>query len=101
MRGRTDLSVTGRGMPAAMDLSFELTVRIAAYSAVFGILAAWELLAPRRQLAVGRKLRWANNLAVFIVDALAVRLLIPTAAVGAAVLASDRGWGLLNALALP
>jgi sterol desaturase/sphingolipid hydroxylase (fatty acid hydroxylase superfamily) len=84
-----------------MDLSFELTVRIAAYSAVFAILAAWELLAPRRQLAIGRKSRWANNLAVFIVDALAVRLLIPTAAVGAAVLASDRSWGLLNAFALP
>jgi sterol desaturase/sphingolipid hydroxylase (fatty acid hydroxylase superfamily) len=86
---------------AAMDLSFELAVRIAAYSAVFAILAVWELLAPRRRLAVGRKPRWANNLAIFIIDALAVRLLIPTAAVGAAVLASDRGWGLLNAFALP
>ena len=84
-----------------MDLSFELIVRIAAYSTVFAALAVWELLAPRRRLAVGRKPRWANNLAIFIVDALAVRLLIPTAAVGAAVLASDRGWGLLNAFALP
>jgi sterol desaturase/sphingolipid hydroxylase (fatty acid hydroxylase superfamily) len=84
-----------------MDLSFELIARIAAYSTVFAALTVWELLAPRRQLAVGRKPRWPNNLAIFIIDALAIRLLIPAAAVGAAVLASDRGWGLLNAFALP
>ena len=54
-------------------------------------MAAWELWAPRRQLVIGRKARWANNLGIFVIDALAVRLLIPTAAVGAAVLASDRG----------
>jgi sterol desaturase/sphingolipid hydroxylase (fatty acid hydroxylase superfamily) len=84
-----------------MDLNSEIIIRIAAYSAVFAMLAAWELRAPRRQLVIGRKARWANNLGIFVIDALAVRLLIPTAAVGAAVLASDRGWGLLNALALP
>ena len=84
-----------------MDLSSEIIIRIAAYSAVFAVLAAWELWAPRRQLVIGRKARWVNNLGIFVIDALAVRLLIPTAAVGAALLASDRGWGLLNALALP
>jgi sterol desaturase/sphingolipid hydroxylase (fatty acid hydroxylase superfamily) len=84
-----------------MDLNSEIIIRIAAYSAVFAMLAAWELRAPRRQLVIGRKARWANNLGIFVIDALAVRLLIPTAAVGAAVLAGDRGWGLLNALALP
>jgi sterol desaturase/sphingolipid hydroxylase (fatty acid hydroxylase superfamily) len=84
-----------------MDPSFEIVIRIAAYSAVFAVLAGWELLAPRRQLVVGRRPRWSNNLAIFVIDALAVRLLIPIAAVGAAVLASDRGWGLLNVLPLP
>jgi sterol desaturase/sphingolipid hydroxylase (fatty acid hydroxylase superfamily) len=84
-----------------MDLTFEIVVRIAAYSAVFVVLAVWELWAPRRQLVVGRGPRWPNNLAIFVIDGLAVRVLIPIAAVGAAVLASERGWGLLNALALP
>jgi sterol desaturase/sphingolipid hydroxylase (fatty acid hydroxylase superfamily) len=84
-----------------MDLSFEIVIRIAAYAAVFVVLAVWELRAPRRQLVVGRKPRWPNNLAIFVIDGLAVRLLIPTAAVGAALLASERGWGVLNALALP
>jgi sterol desaturase/sphingolipid hydroxylase (fatty acid hydroxylase superfamily) len=84
-----------------MDLSFEIIIRMAAYAAVFSVLAAWELLAPRRQLVVGRRPRWASNLAIFVADAVAVRLLIPTAAVGAALLAAERGWGLLNLLALP
>jgi sterol desaturase/sphingolipid hydroxylase (fatty acid hydroxylase superfamily) len=84
-----------------MHLSSEIIIRIAAYSAVFAVLAAWELLAPRRRLLLGRKSRWPNNLAIFVIDAVAVRLLIPTAAVGAAVLASARGWGLLNAFTLP
>jgi sterol desaturase/sphingolipid hydroxylase (fatty acid hydroxylase superfamily) len=84
-----------------MDPSFEIILRMTACTAVFAALALWEVLAPRRSLVAGRKPRWPNNLAIFVIDALAVRLLVPAAAVGVALLAAERGWGLLNVLALP
>src|SRR5688572_2450819 len=64
-------------------------------------MALWEALAPRRPQKIGRMLRWPNNLGVVAVDTIVVRLLFPTAAVGVALLGEERGWGLLNNLALP
>jgi sterol desaturase/sphingolipid hydroxylase (fatty acid hydroxylase superfamily) len=84
-----------------MDPTIEIAVRLAAFAAVFAVMAAWELLAPRRELSVGRQPRWPGNLGIVIVDALAVRLIIPTAAAGTALIAAERGWGLLNMLATP
>jgi sterol desaturase/sphingolipid hydroxylase (fatty acid hydroxylase superfamily) len=81
--------------------SVEIAVRIGAYAAVFAGLALWEILAPRRELTIGRRRRWANNLGIFIVDALVVRLLVPAAAVGIAVVADERGWGLLHLTGWP
>ena len=79
-----------------MDPNSELLIRLGAAVAIFGPLALWELLAPRRAAAVGRARRWPSNLAIVVLDALLVRLLIPAAAVGVAVIAAQRGWGLLN-----
>ncbi|MFL4985812.1 MAG: sterol desaturase family protein, partial [Xanthobacteraceae bacterium] len=84
-----------------MDPTIEIAVRLAAFAAVFAVMAAWELLAPRRELSVGRQPRWPGNLGIVIVDALAVRLIMPTAAAGTALIAAERGWGLLNMLATP
>lgn len=78
-----------------MSPSVEIAVRVASYAVVFAGMAAWEWLAPRRKLLVGRKPRWANNLGVLAVDIVAVRLLVPTAAVGVALIAAQHGWGLL------
>jgi sterol desaturase/sphingolipid hydroxylase (fatty acid hydroxylase superfamily) len=79
-----------------MAPEIEPAVRVAAFAAVFALMAAWEVIAPRRPLAVGRASRWPGNLGILIVDALLVRLLIPTAAVGVAIIAAERGWGLFN-----
>ena len=64
-------------------------------------MALWEILAPRRRQAVGRRRRWPGNIGVVVVDTLILRLLFPTAAVGVALLGEARGWGLLNNLQLP
>jgi sterol desaturase/sphingolipid hydroxylase (fatty acid hydroxylase superfamily) len=79
-----------------MDPTIEIVLRLTCTAAVFAMLAAWELLAPRRRLAVGRLKRWPSNIGVLAVDALLVRLLIPTAAVGAALYAAGHGLGLFN-----
>ena len=79
-----------------MEANTELAVRVGAALGIFAVLALWEVLAPRRVLSVGRTPRWPGNLGILVLDALLVRLLIPGAAVGMAVIAAQRGWGLLN-----
>ena len=76
--------------------TFESVVRLAAFALVFTVLALWELWRPRRPLVAGRKGRWPNNLGILVVDVLVVRVLIPTAVVGAALFAAGNGWGLLR-----
>jgi sterol desaturase/sphingolipid hydroxylase (fatty acid hydroxylase superfamily) len=80
--------------------SVEVAIRLSAFAVIFAGLAFWEILGPRRQPAVGRRLRWPSNLGIVVIDALAVRVLIPTAAVGAALFAAGHGWGLLAGLRL-
>jgi sterol desaturase/sphingolipid hydroxylase (fatty acid hydroxylase superfamily) len=84
-----------------MSPTTELTIRLGAFAGIFLAMALWEVLAPRRPWAVGRTARWPSNLGIVVVDALAVRLLIPTAAVGVALIASDHGFGLLHLLGWP
>jgi sterol desaturase/sphingolipid hydroxylase (fatty acid hydroxylase superfamily) len=81
-------------------MDVEILIRISGFALVFAAMALWEIAAPRRRLGSGRKSRWPGNLGILIVDALAVRILIPTAAVGAALLAAGRGWGLLHLVGL-
>jgi len=76
--------------------SAEIAIRLTAFAAIFAALALWEILAPRRPLIAGRRARWPSNLVVLVVDSLLVRLLIPTAAVGAALFAAGHGYGLFN-----
>jgi sterol desaturase/sphingolipid hydroxylase (fatty acid hydroxylase superfamily) len=79
-----------------MSPTAELAIRLVAFAGVFAAMALWEVLAPRRPWAVGRTPRWPSNLGVLVVDALVVRLLIPTAAVGVALLAATHGFGLFH-----
>jgi sterol desaturase/sphingolipid hydroxylase (fatty acid hydroxylase superfamily) len=65
------------------------------------LMAVWELLAPRRRLTLSRPVRWLSNLGLVVLDNLAVRLLVPAGAVGAALLAEQHGWGLFHNLLLP
>ena len=84
-----------------MSPSLEIAVRVGCYSAVFATMALWELFAPRRRLTAGRRPRWPGNLGILAIDIIAVRLLVPTAAVGVALIATERGWGLFAMLGLP
>jgi hypothetical protein len=83
------------------SLTHEPLIRLGVFAFVVVLMAGWELLAPRRSQAIGRSLRWPNNLGIVVLDSLLLRLIFPTAAVGLAIIAKDRGWGLLNAFAVP
>ena len=82
-------------------LQREAMVRLVFFTFVFVSMLAWELLAPRRNLSVSKPLRWLNNLGLFALNSVVLRLLFPAAAVGIALAVAEMGWGLFNLLALP
>ncbi len=79
----------------------DVVIRLTAFCSVLCVMALWEVWAPRRRLTASKSRRWAANLAIVVLDAFTIRLLFAAGAVGAAILAVDRGWGLLNQLDWP
>ncbi|RJY09298.1 sterol desaturase family protein [Aurantiacibacter aquimixticola] len=67
----------------------------------FLMIAGLELLLPFRRRTQSPLTRWTTNLALFAIDTLAVRFLLPIAMVGTAVFAAQEGWGLSNVLSVP
>src|SRR6266446_7807386 len=80
--------------------AYEPFIRLGAFGGVWAAMAIWELVGPRRKQAIGRLVRWPNNLGVVVVDTLLVRLVIPTTAVGLALVAQAHAWGLFNTIAV-
>src|SRR5262245_62073929 len=82
-------------------ISGEPALRLAVFAGVLLVTAAAEALLPRRRPAAGKSLRWVNNLALVGLNTVVARLLLPLGAVGLAVVAERRGWGLFNNVAVP
>jgi sterol desaturase/sphingolipid hydroxylase (fatty acid hydroxylase superfamily) len=78
----------------------EPLVRLGFFFGVFVVMAVWELVVPRRELRAAKWSRWFANLGIMVLGTLVVRIIFPTAAVGMALVAANRGWGLLNNLDL-
>ncbi|MDO8370193.1 MAG: sterol desaturase family protein, partial [Candidatus Nitrotoga sp.] len=85
----------------AFMLQHELAIRLACFLGVFCSMSLWELAAPRRRPTVSKLLRWANNLALVVLNSVLLRALFPAAAVGVAAFATQQGWGLFNYFAVP
>jgi sterol desaturase/sphingolipid hydroxylase (fatty acid hydroxylase superfamily) len=81
-----------------MANSGEPLVRLGCFLVVFAAVGLWEAVAPRRAARIARKQRWPGNIGIVVLDTLTVRLLFPVTAVGIALLAQARGWGLLSIL---
>ncbi len=79
----------------------EVPIRLGFFFGIFAVMAAWEILAPKRALTVSKTVRWANNLGLVFFNSFILRLVFPAAAVGMAVFASEQGWGLLNYYPVP
>jgi sterol desaturase/sphingolipid hydroxylase (fatty acid hydroxylase superfamily) len=82
-------------------ISNEPAIRLGIFLSAFALIAAWEVFAPRRALETSKAVRWTNNLGLAVVSIFLVRVLFPFAAVGMAILANERGVGLLNAFPVP
>jgi sterol desaturase/sphingolipid hydroxylase (fatty acid hydroxylase superfamily) len=79
----------------------ECTIRLGFFAGVLLLMALWEVLAPRRRLAVGRPVRWAGNLGLAVLNTLAARFLVPVTAIAVAETAAENDWGLFHNLAAP
>jgi sterol desaturase/sphingolipid hydroxylase (fatty acid hydroxylase superfamily) len=77
-------------------LDHQIAVRLNVFLAIFSLMAAWELAAPRRMLRESKALRWRHNLALTVLNSALVRMALPVVTVGVAAFAADRGMGLLN-----
>jgi sterol desaturase/sphingolipid hydroxylase (fatty acid hydroxylase superfamily) len=84
-----------------MSPTVEVIIRLASFAAIFAAMALLEVLRPRRPLSAGRWLRWPSNFGILLVDAVLVRILLPTAVVGASLYAAEHGLGLLRLAELP
>ncbi|MGB3277839.1 MAG: sterol desaturase family protein [Pseudorhodobacter sp.] len=82
-------------------LATEPQLRLIVFFAVLVAMALWELAAPRRRQDIPRVIRWTNNLGLVVIDTIVLRLSFPILAVGLAVIAQDRGWGLFNVIEAP
>jgi sterol desaturase/sphingolipid hydroxylase (fatty acid hydroxylase superfamily) len=82
-------------------LAHEPLIRLLVFAGIFVAMATWEILAPRREQTLARGTRWPSNIGIVVLDTILVRLLIPTTAVGLALVGEARGWGLIHALGLP
>jgi sterol desaturase/sphingolipid hydroxylase (fatty acid hydroxylase superfamily) len=79
-------------------MSWEIVVRLGFFFGIFGLVAVWELVAPRRTLSVPKGSRWVSNLGLTFLNPLVLRLLFPMLAVSAAQIVQESGKGILNNL---
>ena len=79
----------------------EAGFRLGAFLGVFLLMAIWELLLPRRALVLPKLRRWRANLALTALNTVLLRVLFPGAVVGAAMVAAEQHWGVLNRVDVP
>ena len=82
-------------------MEFDISIRLFAFLSVFGLMAAWETIAPRRQQSTLRVKRWIANLSVAVLNTVVIRIVLASGAVGVAMVAAEQGWGIFNMLHWP
>ncbi len=85
----------------ALFIDNEAGSRLGVFAAVLAAMLTWQFARPLRPASRPWARRWLANLGLVAVDALVVRLLFPVAAVGAALIAAENGWGLFSAVDAP
>jgi len=82
-------------------MQHEMAIRLSCFFGVLGLMAIWEIFAPRRTLIASKTVRWLNNLGLIFLNNLLLRFIFPIAAVSLAVLAQQQQWGIFNNVDLP
>lgn len=82
-------------------LAYEPAIRLSFFLGIFSLMVVWEVAMPRRARALTRRVRWPSNLGIVAFNTVLLRLVVPTTAVGLALLSQEQSWGLFNNLAIP
>jgi sterol desaturase/sphingolipid hydroxylase (fatty acid hydroxylase superfamily) len=86
---------------AAAVLEVEPVIRLGVFVGLLLVMGVSEALAPRRTPSLPRLKRWPGNLCVAVINTVILRMIFPTAAVGIALLAENKGWGVFNVSGFP
>ena len=84
-----------------LTVNSEATIRLLVFISAFILLAVLEHYFPRRTLKYSKVQRWLSNFGISALNTLLTRLLMPIAAVAAAIFAAEQNLGLLNLINLP
>ena len=79
----------------------EGVIRLSVFLGILIAMIGLETLFPARDRVQKRGARWLTNFGLVVIDTVVIRLLFPVIAVGVAIWAEARGWGVLNLLSLP
>lgn len=86
-------------------LASEAAIRLTAFIVIFASMAIYELWSPRLERdemrGAWKSKRWFTNLSIVVISSVALRIIFPAAAVGTALYAESKGWGLFPALGVP
>ena len=82
-------------------LENEPIVRMSFFFGMLMLIGAWELYAPKKAPTISKAYRWVNNLGLVFLNSFIVKLLIPMASTGVALLAIQNNWGILNYYEVP
>jgi len=79
-----------------LDVTSYSTTRLSVFVLLLVFLALLEIFSPRRKPRHSKAKRWFNNFGISTLNSIIVALALPLAGMAAAVLATERSWGLFN-----
>ncbi|NNC36525.1 MAG: sterol desaturase family protein [Acidimicrobiales bacterium] len=82
-------------------VEYESQLRLGIFVGVLLTMMTLEFLFPRKKRSKTRLRRWTTNLLIILVDNVVIRLVFPIVAVGTALLATTKSWGIFNLIDLP
>ena len=82
-------------------LQHESIINTVELSALILLVGLWEAFGKSREYSVSALYRWLNNFSLLIIDNIVARVVVPVAAIGAALAAVEMGWGVFNNIDLP
>jgi len=80
---------------------YEAIIRLSVFLGGFSLLALWEWIRPKRELTQDKIKRWLNNVGLVVCSTIAVRVIVPTAAIGMAYIVEQEHLGIINHFDFP
>ncbi len=77
-------------------LAYQNYIRLGCFLSILLIMMLLEVLSPRRQLTVTRRLRWTNNMLLVALNSVLLYLLLPLTAVDVALVVQKHSFGIFN-----